>query len=112
MKLYLICPNCGSRDDLGRSDATPQDLARALGDELRRTCPTCKKVYVGDPLRSRARVNPVVVLAGVAGSLLLAAVIWQLGYVALIAAVPAFLAYQNESSSVQAYNRLSHKKYG
>lgn len=112
MLLYAICPSCRARVDLRSSATTPQDLERQRGEHLDLTCDGCQTSFRFEAMQTRARVSPLKVAMGLGLSIVLAVVIWEMGYIALIAAAPAFIILATEQNSVKAYNSLSRRRYG
>ena len=112
MIVYHPCPHCRAQAAVATGASTPQELERDRGEHFVGACDECGKSFDVEAMRTRARVNPSKLLLGVGASLLLCAVIWLMGYIALIGLAPAFLMYGIESRNVQSYNALSYRKWG
>ncbi len=112
MIIYDRCPHCQAQATLKSSASTPQDLERDRGERFIATCDECATAFDVEAMRTRAKVNPSKVLTGLALSIALAALIWNLGYIALIAAAPLFMMIYVEQSAVANYNKLSKRKWG
>ena len=112
MTIYNICPSCGNRVDIAGSYNAPQELVQEKGETMSMTCDGCKTTFMGENNRTRARPNPLKIGLGIGGSVVLGAVIWNLGYIAAIAAAPAYIMYKIESGGADTYNSQSRRKYG
>lgn len=112
MIIYNICPNCKNQVSVSSSVSAPQELLQDRGETFSMNCDKCSSTFQAESMRTRAKVSMLKIILGVAGSVILGLLIWNMGYIAMIALAPIYIMYSMEEKSVSAYNSLSLRKYG
>ena len=112
MIIYSPCPKCKSKVSVKSNVAAPQELLQKRGETFNVNCDKCSSTFQAESMHTRAKTSTLKVLFGLAGSVVLGLVIWDMGYIAGIALAPVSIIYSLEEKSVSAYNSLSKRKYG
>ena len=110
--VYHPCSNCRNHVSIKTNVNAPQELLPERGETFNLNCDKCKTTFQAESMRTRARTNPIKLVLGVLGSVVLAAFIWEMGFIATIAAAPAYGMYHLENGNVNAYNSLSLRRWG
>ena len=110
MKLVIDCPNCREPVVAGYHEDTRPYLADAVGGKITFRCPECgttRTVHVNQ-VRATANYLPVYLAAGV--GLLLAAFLWQYGFVAVLPFALPILVNQVQQSGVNTFNQYKLRR--